>query len=164
MRRARAELALADIAILVTQTGHEARDAALLTDCSAAATRIVVHNKIDLDGQAARSERAATGEVHIHLSALSGAGVAQLRGELLRLGGRDASGAGTFSARRRHVEALERVAAHLAAADAALCDRRAGELAAEELRLAQRALGELTGEYSSDDLLGAIFSTFCIGK
>ncbi len=59
---------------------------------------------------------------------------------------------------------MQRVAAHLHEADLALHERRAGELAAEEFRAAQNALGEITGEYTSDDLLGAIFSTFCIGK
>ena len=164
MRRARAELALADIAILVTQSADEQGDLVLLAECNPAATRIIVHNKIDLDGTPARVARHSARDVEVHLSAQTGAGVAGLRDELLRLGGRDTAGTGTFSARRRHVEALERVAARLADAEAALCERRAGELAAEELRLAQRELGELTGEYSSDDLLGAIFSTFCIGK
>jgi tRNA modification GTPase len=82
----------------------------------------------------------------------------------VRLAGRGDDVAGAFSARTRHVDALQRVARHLAAADAALREQRAGEIAGEELRLAQHALGELTGEYRSDDLLGAIFSTFCIGK
>ena len=70
--------------------------------------------------------------------------------------------AGTFSARRRHLDALARARRHLHAARAEL--GRALELAAEELRSAQTALGELTGELTSDDLLGEIFSTFCIGK
>ena len=61
-------------------------------------------------------------------------------------------------------EQFQRVAAHFAAAEFTLLDQRAGELAAEELRHAQRALGELTGEFTNDDLLGAIFSSFCIGK
>ena len=164
MRRARAELAAADIAILVTQAGAIGDDRPLLDDCSATATHLIVINKIDLDGSEPRVERRGPNETHVWLSAQSGAGVAALRAELLRLGGHDTDSRGTFSARRRHVDALERVAAHLAAADRTLHERRAGELAAEELRLAQRQLGELTGDYSSDDLLGAIFSTFCIGK
>lgn len=72
--------------------------------------------------------------------------------------------AGGVSARRRHLDALARARLHVNQAFAALEDRRAGELMAEELRLAQQALGEITGEFTSDDLLGRIFSSFCIGK
>jgi tRNA modification GTPase len=74
------------------------------------------------------------------------------------------AGDGAFSARRRHVVALEVVREHLSSTADALHGSHAGELAAEELRQAQQALGEITGTYSSDDLLGAIFSSFCIGK
>jgi tRNA modification GTPase len=163
MRRARAELAAADGAIHVTDGVDSERDRTLLRGAAAGATRIIVHNKIDLRGEAARiDERVA--ETHIHLSARSGDGLALLRACLRRRAGLDAAGSGSFSARRRHVDALERVDAHLAAAASALQEQRAGELAAEELRLAQHALAEVTGAYSSDDLLGAIFSTFCIGK
>jgi tRNA modification GTPase len=164
MRRARHELGHADVAILVTESAHLEADRALLGDCAPETTHVIVHNKIDLSGEAPCCEHAATNEVHVYASARSGDGMAGLRGELARLAGRGEGTHGSFSARRRHVEALERVARHLGAADDALRAQRAGELAAEELRLAQRALGELTGEYSSDDLLGAIFSTFCIGK
>ncbi len=74
------------------------------------------------------------------------------------------AGEGAFSARRRHVVALESVRDYLDRTAIALHDSHAGELAAEELRHAQQALGEITGTYSSDDLLGAIFGSFCIGK
>lgn len=164
MRRARAELARADVALLVTDTAHVDADRVLLADCAVGATRLIVHNKIDLSGEAARVEPDSTAEIHIYLSAQRGDGLAGLRLELARLAGRDEDSQGAFSARARHVNALQQVAQHLQAADAALRERRAGELAAEELRQAQRALGEVTGQYSSDDLLGAIFSTFCIGK
>jgi len=167
IRRARAELARADVAVLVTDDEHAFADHELLRECSASATRVIVHNKIDLNaGSPIRSDAIdhATKEVRIHLSAKTGAGLDLLRVELARLGGRSEESHGAFSARRRHVEALERVADHLQSADAHLRFARAGELAAEELRRAQQALGEITGEYSSDDLLGAIFSTFCIGK
>jgi tRNA modification GTPase len=163
MRRARAELTGADVAILVSQSGDVAADRALLADCASEAVRLIVHNKIDLAGELPRVER-VNGEIHLYLSARSGDGLDNLRAELVRLAGRGDDVAGAFSARTRHVDALQRVARHLAAADAALREQRAGEIAGEELRLAQHALGELTGEYRSDDLLGAIFSTFCIGK
>jgi len=80
--------------------------------------------------------------------------------ELAAAGG----GEGAFSARRRHVLALQQVGQHLEHAAVVLTATRAGELAAEELRQAQHALGEITGSYTSDDLLGAIFGSFCIGK
>ena len=166
MRRARAELARADVAVLVTDHADTDADHALLHECAAGAERLIVHNKIDLTGEAARIERGAPAgaDIHIYLSAQSGDGLALLRAELVRLAGQGEGTQGTFSARTRHVDALERVAAHLRASDEVLRERHAGELAAEELRLAQRVLGEITGDYSSDDLLGAIFSTFCIGK
>jgi tRNA modification GTPase len=164
MRRARAELAQADVAILVTDSTSAETDCRLLDGCAAAATRIVVCNKIDVNGEAARrSADETTGEVSIWLSAKSGAGLDLLRAELARLAGHDDGAQGAFSARTRHVQALQNVATHLSTAHAQL-EIRAGELAAEELRHAQQSLGEVTGEYSSDDLLGAIFSTFCIGK
>jgi tRNA modification GTPase len=164
IRRARAELARADVAVLVTDSAHIDADRALLGDCSPSATRLVVHNKIDLSGEAARVERAANGESHLYLSAQRGDGLPELRTELMRCAGHGDGAQGAFSARTRHVDALERVAQHLLSADSALRERHAGELAAEELRQAQHALGQITGEYTSDDLLGAIFSTFCIGK
>jgi tRNA modification GTPase len=164
IRRARAELARADVAILVSDEDHAENDCELLCECNATAARVIVRNKIDLRGGMPQRTAGASGEVHIALSAQTGAGLDLLRAELTRLGGRGEGAHGAFSARRRHVDALERVAAHFQRADIHLRVARAGELAAEELRQAQRALGEITGEYSSDDLLGAIFSTFCIGK
>jgi tRNA modification GTPase len=164
MRRARAELGRADVAILVTDTQNLEVDRRLLTECAATATRLFVHNKIDLTDETAHVERAGEKDVHCFLSVQRGDGLPELRTELARLAGRGDGTQGAFSARTRHVDALERVAGHLHAAERSLREQRAGELAAEELQQAQRALGEVTGEYRSDDLLGAIFSTFCIGK
>jgi tRNA modification GTPase len=163
MRRARAELERADVAILVTDSAHAEIDQALLVECAAGATRLIVHNKIDLVGEPARIERRDGARVHIWLCAQTGAGLDLLRAELRRLAGLGESTQGAFSARARHVHALEIVAQHLSGAAAQLATR-VGELAAEELRQAQQALAEITGEFSSDDLLGQIFSTFCIGK
>ena len=163
MRRARVELARADVAILVTDTEHAILDQTLLDECPAVATRLIVHNKIDLSGESARIDARESIEVHIYLSAQGGAGLDLLRSELARLAGRGDGAQGAFSARTRHVQALQDTATHLDAASAQLL-ARVGELAAEELRQAQRTLGEITGEYTSDDLLGAIFSSFCIGK
>ena len=101
------------------------------------------------------------------LSARSGAGIDLLRGELKRIAGweRDTTGSDLFLARARQVQALERARAHLAAAAAHAAQRDAVlDLLAEELRLAGNALAEITGEFTADDLLGVIFSRFCIGK
>jgi tRNA modification GTPase len=121
----------------------------------------IVANKIDLVD--ARPRLAEEGGVPIaYVSALTGAGIDLLVGHLKELAGLGAEAAGTFSARRRHLDGLARTREHLVAARAELSG--ALELAAEHLRGAQTALGELTGELTSDDLLGEIFATFCIGK
>jgi tRNA modification GTPase len=146
--------------LLVTEAEHAEGDLALLAEVPAAA-RLVVVNKIDLDGSPAQVQMRA-GVPWLWLSARTGEGLDALRAQLLRLAG--AGGEGAFSARRRHLLALDAVAAALSRAAEALGAARAGELAAEELRAAQRALGEITGAYTSDDLLGAIFASFCIGK
>lgn len=99
------------------------------------------------------------------ISARQGEGLEVLRQRLLAIAGWQQPGDGLFMARTRHLQALHRVDAHLAQADALLaCRADHLDLLAEELRLAQRALGEITGEFTADDLLGEIFSRFCIGK
>ena len=100
----------------------------------------------------------------IRLSALTGDGVSLLREHLKALAGFGGEVAGTFSARSRHLDALKRAESYVRDARAQLLQTRALELAAEELRSAQSALSEVTGEMTSDDLLGEIFSSFCIGK
>lgn len=161
IRRARAELARADLVVGVVEHGHEVAAEALLKELPETVAHIRVVNKIDLDGSApARDE--INGVVTIALSARTGAGLDLLREELKRFASGDEA-EGAFSARSRHVLALERASAHLAAARAALATATP-ELIAEDLRAAQHALGEITGDFGSEDLLGAIFSTFCIGK
>jgi tRNA modification GTPase len=162
VRRAHGELASADVALLVTEAGAVEADLALLAGLPQSVARLVLVNKIDLSGQAPGEDERA-GVPCIRASVRTGAGLDLLRGRLRELGGATA-GEGAFSARRRHVAALERVQALLEHAAEALALARAGELAADDLRHAQHALGEITGDYSSDDLLGAIFSSFCIGK
>ncbi len=163
IRRARAELDRADVAILVHDGDGAVDDDGLLSGIGSGVARIVVHNKIDLFADSPRSE--SDGEtVHLWLSAATGSGVALLADALRHRARGGDSVEGAFSARVRHVDALQRAAAHLRAAGDALNNQRAGELAAEELRDVQRCLGEITGEFSSDDLLGRIFADFCIGK
>ena len=101
----------------------------------------------------------------IHLSAKSGQGLPALRARLLALAGWQTGAEGVYIARARHVQALSRVSEHLRLAQNWLApSEHALDLLAEELRLAQNALGEITGEFTADDLLGEIFSNFCIGK
>jgi tRNA modification GTPase len=121
-----------------------------------------VRNKIDLSG-----ERAGTVDGKrpvVLLSARTGEGLDALRERIRELAGFRDLGEGAFTARRRHVEALRDAHRHFQAGRAALRDAHAGELLAEELRLSQQALGTITGEFTADDLLGRIFSEFCIGK
>ncbi len=98
------------------------------------------------------------------LSALTGDGLDLLRAHLKHAMGFHTAESGTVSARQRHLDALVRARAHVEEGARQLNERRAGELFAEELRAAQHDLGEITGEFTTDDLLGRIFSSFCIGK
>ena len=121
----------------------------------------VVHNKIDLCD--ARGADHATDNT-IRVSAKTGEGLQPLRQHIRGLAGYENLGEGAFTARKRHLNALQRAENHFLTGQTALEGARAGELLAEELRLSQKALGEITGVVSSDDLLGRIFSEFCIGK
>jgi tRNA modification GTPase len=100
----------------------------------------------------------------VFLSARTGAGIDLLRTHLKYRAGFSSGASGALSARRRHLDALERAKSCVVQAAQTLSTARAFELFAEELRRAQLALGEITGEFSADDLLGEIFSSFCIGK
>ena len=161
IRRARRALANAD-AVLWIQDATDP-DTGLPEDTALPdVPTIIVRNKIDLSGETA-GELTAEPPV-LNLSAQTGAGVDALKDGIMRIVGYSDHGEGAFSARQRHVDALLTAAAHFARGKAALEKDRAGELLAEELRLAQAALASLTGEFSSDDLLGRIFSEFCIGK
>jgi tRNA modification GTPase len=126
-----------------------------------------VVNKIDLAGQGARVERNADGTTveSVWLSARAGDGIDALRAALLELAGWQQAGESTFIARERHLLALRAAQDHLAVAEQnALARAQQLDLFAEELRLAQEQLNAITGEFSADDLLGVIFSRFCIGK
>jgi tRNA modification GTPase len=105
-----------------------------------------------------------TGPPRLYVSALTGSGIEELRAHLKGCIGFQTPDGGAISARARHLEALARARDSVEEAVRQLTERRAGELVAEELRAAQRSLGEITGEFTSDDLLGRIFSGFCIGK
>ncbi|MBL0029815.1 MAG: tRNA uridine-5-carboxymethylaminomethyl(34) synthesis GTPase MnmE [Rhodanobacteraceae bacterium] len=162
IRRARSELARADLALLVLAPDDESRIDALRAEVPAGAAILVVHNKSDLADRSGGTSPDATD--HLHVSATTGAGLEALRAAIRRHAGFGDGTEGSFSARARHVAALQRVRDALANARLRLVHDRAGELVAEELRLAQQALSGITGEFTSDDLLGVIFSSFCIGK
>lgn len=123
----------------------------------------VIRNKVDLTGETEGLIQVDNFTV-IRLSAQTKVGVDLLREHLKKSMGYQSSTEGGFLARRRHLVALETAAEHLARGHVQLTQFFAGELLAEELRLVQNALSEITGQFTSDDLLGNIFSSFCIGK
>ncbi len=123
----------------------------------------LVRNKADLSGEPTRMEQQGEHTL-IALSAKQGGGVELLREHLKSVMGFSATTEGGFMARRRHIDALERADELLQTGLIQLQTDSAGELLAEDLRLAQQTLGEITGEFTPDDLLGRIFSSFCIGK
>jgi tRNA modification GTPase len=165
IRRARQEMTRADRILYVIDATRmldgesmQAEIASLPRDTPVT----LVINKIDAVGARARYEQSSP--PRIHLSATTGEGVDLLREHLKECIGFHGADAGTISARRRHLDALARADAHLHEAERQLTECRAGELMAEELRQAQHSLAEITGEFTSDDLLGRIFASFCIGK
>ena len=165
MQRTRAALEQADRVLLVIddQQGFTSRDAAILAQLPKTVPATRVYNKIDLSGRSPGLHTVDEAPV-VALSAQQGAGLEALRAHLKQCVGYADQGEGAFSARQRHLDVLEAARTHFETGVTLLETRRAGELLAEELRLAQRELGTITGEVSSDDLLGKIFSSFCIGK
>jgi tRNA modification GTPase len=123
----------------------------------------LIFNKIDLSGAQPRVDELRD-PPQVFLSARTGDGLDLLRAHLKYRAGFNSGDSGAFSARRRHLDALDRARSCVVQAAQTLAETRAFELFAEELRRAQLALGEITGEFSSDDLLGEIFGSFCIGK
>jgi tRNA modification GTPase len=161
IRRARKAMAEAD-AVLWIQDATEAVPEHIEEPVPEGVPVTIVRNKIDLSDDRpgiVQGERPV-----VMLSARTGEGLDALRERIRDLAGFRDLGEGAFTARRRHVEALHDAHGHFEAGRAALRDARAGELLAEELRLSQHALGTITGEFTADDLLGRIFSDFCIGK
>ncbi len=163
IKRAHRELVDADLALAVLDD----RDAEIATrELQASLAKVPkilwLHNKCDLSGKAVRQEERQNGK-HLWLSAKSGLGFDALRHALREAAGMNETDAGSFSARARHIEALERAASALNLAARQL-ELKQGELAAQELRDSHHALGEITGHMDADALLGKIFSSFCIGK
>lgn len=159
--RARAAMAQADRVLLVIDDSTVADGGPEPQSRDARCTR--VYNKIDLTGRAP-GVFGSNPDFSVAVSAKTGAGLDHLRAHLKQCAGFEPAGAGSFIARRRHLDALTRARAHVADGQNQLKNHRAGELVAEDLRRGQQALGEITGEFTSEDLLSRIFSSFCIGK
>ena len=168
IRRALREIENADHILLVSDSRFAAsEDLSALLPADTAARLLhkpltLVRNKCDLLQQQPRLQPGPPAV--IDLSAKTGAGIELLRQHLKTSIGYQGSGEGTILARRRHLDSLDRARGFLTTAQLELNASLAGELIAENLRLAQNALGEITGTVSADDLLGQIFSSFCIGK
>lgn len=124
----------------------------------------LIYNKTDLTNEAVGQHIEADGSTSLHLSAKEGTGIDLLRNHLKACMGYQQTAESLFSARRRHLEALAEADDYLEHGHQQLTLMGAGELLAEDLRMAQQTLGSITGEFSADDLLGRIFSSFCIGK
>ena len=152
----------ANIALLLVDAAHGITETekSILARLPQEIRKIWVHNKIDVANEPAlvTEKEDAT---HIYLSAKTGIGLDLLKNHLLKLAGYENNAEGVFMARARHLDALNQVQAHLHIASEQI---NSADLVAEELRIAQESLSSITGEFTPDDLLGEIFSKFCIGK
>lgn len=169
VQRAIREIENADRVLLIvdlTEHGEDLSDhvAELIDELPAEAPVTVVLNKADLIPGRLEAMTRNLNQPHKVISALTGEGIKELKEHLKELVGYDSSNEGSFIARARHVDALNRASSHLDTGKEQLLATGAGELLAEELRYCQQCLSEITGEFTSDDLLGRIFSSFCIGK
>jgi tRNA modification GTPase len=157
-----ASLETANIALLLVDAAHGITETekSILERLPQEIRKIWVHNKIDVTQEAAQVEEKDQ-TIHIYISAKTGLGIDLLKAQLLKLAGYQNNSEGVFMARARHLQALTAVETHLNFAQSQI---NSAELVAEELRLAQESLSGITGEFTPDDLLGEIFSKFCIGK
>ncbi len=159
IRRARSEIARADLVLFVVDASQkiQVKLSDVLPEIPEHASIIAIRNKIDLLEPTEMNG-------FLNISAKTGLGIDILKQEIKARVGFQSNTEGLFSARRRHLDALNRAHKFLQSAYSQLKENRAGELVAEDLRQVQLALSEITGEFTSDDLLGRIFSSFCIGK
>jgi tRNA modification GTPase len=165
IKRTWKEIEQADRALLLVddKNGITADDEKIRQQLPSSLAVTIVHNKIDLSNTVA-SIKEVNGHTEVALSAKTGDGVELLREHLKEIMGYTGLTEGVFLARRRHLDAITRAQEFVLNGQAQLNESKAGELLAEDLRQAQHALGEITGFVSSDELLGRIFSSFCIGK
>jgi len=161
VERAWREIEQADLVLLLIDDSaeHESEQAAIMQRLPAGLPCLSVHNKIDLSGKTPGQDGG-----HIYISAKQNLGMEALSAALKHVVGFNDNVEDSFIARRRHLQALEETQQAVQRAAEQLHSFNAGELVAEELRVAQETLGQITGKFTADDLLGEIFSSFCIGK
>lgn len=168
IRRAHREIGTADLVLLVTDASNPVCEEDLTEIIRLFPVDIpvtIIRNKIDLTGEKPGKVPGSEGTSPVlALSALDGRGITELKRHLADLVGYQPAAEGALSARRRHLEALIKARRHVEAGRRQLLEFGSAELLAEELRLASDRLGEITGEFTTEDLLGRIFSSFCIGK
>lgn len=165
IERAWQQIEQADCILLVldAQVGFTEADQAIVNRFPDNLPLSLVYNKMDLNQGQPKESKPELGPA-FYLSAKSGDGLNLLRKHLKESAGYRSAGEGNFIARHRHIDALERTLVLVQHGEQQLKQYQAGELLAEDLRQAQQVLGEITGDFSSDELLGRIFSSFCIGK
>ena len=162
IRRAYTEINNADVVLLVFDTKDELPDFSILPDLVKNKPIICIRNKIDLLNTKSEVNKLGN-QLEVCLSAKNGDGVDLLRKALAEFAGLNSGGEGVFLARKRHIDSIDQTLIYIDSAIEQL-EGGASELVAEDLRQAGMSLGHITGEFSSDDLLGEIFSSFCIGK
>lgn len=163
IKRTHTQIEDADVLLLVFDAQDKAPDLSILPNDIDNKPIIFIKNKIDLTHENTGINRTDKGHVHLSLCAKQSQGIDLLRQELSSIAGLSDTGEGVLLARKRHIIALE-LALHSANLALEQFDNNASELLAEDLRQAAQHLGSITGEFSADDLLGEIFSSFCIGK
>ena len=162
IRRAHNEINNADVILLVYDSTDSELDLGILPDSVKNKPKIIVRNKIDLVDQHS-SMKSIGSNLEVSISAKNGDGIDSVRAALAEFAGHNSSIEGVFVARKRHLDAIDETLEFINNGISQL-NTGSSELVAEDLRLAGSKLGQITGEFSSDDLLGEIFSSFCIGK
>ena len=162
IRRAHTEINNADVVLLVYDASDKSVDLSILPESVKDKPKIVIKNKIDLTGSKTGIQKIQNNP-EIAISAKNGDGINIVRKALADFAGLNSNTEGVFLARKRHIIAINETLSFINSAISQL-DGGASELVAEDLRQAGMHLGQITGEFSSDDLLGQIFSSFCIGK
>ena len=162
IRRAHTEINNADVVLLVYDASDKSVDLSILPESVKDKPKIVIKNKIDLTGSKTGIQKIQNNP-EISISAKNGDGINLVRKALADFAGLNSNTEGVFLARKRHIIAINETLSFINSAISQL-DGGASELVAEDLRQAGMHLGQITGEFSSDDLLGQIFSSFCIGK